>query len=117
MIDEKKLIEKLEGYKRSWSIAEDFYEGIAQGLRTAIETAKHEPKVGEWIPADEPPKTDTYILLSFDNFSIADIGRYEVDQDGNGAYYPGDDDKSYSSYGLFVNAWQPLPHPYKEGKQ
>ena len=25
-----------------------------------------------------------------------------------------DDEKSYSSYGIFVNAWMPLPEPYRE---
>lgn len=62
-----------------------------------------------WIPVDEQiPNTDKYILVSFENFTIPDIGRYETDEDGNGAFYPGDDDKSYAKYGLFVNAWMPL---------
>lgn len=66
-----------------------------------------------WIPCSERlPETDDYILVSFENFTIADIGRYEMDEEG-GAFYPGDDDKSYVSHGLFVNAWQPLPKPYK----
>jgi hypothetical protein len=112
MIDEKKLIEEMD--KLFVIINGKVSDCLAEGFYRIEELIKEQPKVGEWIPADEPPKTDTYILLSFDNFSIADIGRYEVDQDGNGAYYPGDDDKSYSSYGLFVNAWQPLPEPYKE---
>lgn len=59
-----------------------------------------------WIPVDEQiPNTDKYILVSFENFTIPDVGRYETDEDGNGAFYPGDDDKSYAKYGLFVNAW------------
>jgi hypothetical protein len=53
MIDEKKLIEKLEAYKSNWKMADDFNEGIASGLKIAIRTAKHEPKVGEWIPVTE----------------------------------------------------------------
>ena len=66
-----------------------------------------------WIPVDEQiPNTDKYILVSFENFTIPDIGRYETDEDGNGAFYPGDDDKSYAKYGLFVNAWMPLPESY-----
>lgn len=68
----------------------------------------------KWIPvAERLPDTDNYILVSFDNFRMADIGRYELDGEGNGAFYPGDDDKSYVSYGLFVNAWMPLPEPYR----
>lgn len=72
-----------------------------------------EEKTGGWIPVDEQiPNTDKYILVSFENFTIPDIGRYETDEDGNGAFYPGDDDKSYAKYGLFVNAWMPLPESY-----
>ena len=67
-----------------------------------------------WIPVDEQiSNTDKYILVSFKNFTVLDIGRYETDEDGNGAFYPGDDDKSYVEYGLFVNAWMPLPEPYR----
>ena len=68
-----------------------------------------------WIPISERlPKNDEYILVSFDNFTLPDIGRYEVDKDGNGAFYPGDEDESYVSYGcLVVNAWMPLPEPYR----
>lgn len=69
----------------------------------------------KWIPADQPPKEDTYILLSFENFTIPVIGRYEGDKNNGGAYFSGDDDISCSNYGLFVNALQPLPEPYKEG--
>ena len=66
-----------------------------------------------WIPVEERiPNTDKYILVSFENSTIPDIGRYETDKDGNGAFYPGDDDKSYAKYGLFANAWMPLPEPY-----
>lgn len=67
----------------------------------------------KWIPVEERlPDTDNYILLSIENFTMADIGRYELDEEGNGTFYPGDDDKSYVSYGLFVTAWMSLPEPY-----
>lgn len=67
-----------------------------------------------WIPVEERlPEEGKYVLISFDNFPLADIGRYETDQE-DGVFYPGDEEKSYISYGLFVNAWQPLPEPYKE---
>ena len=70
--------------------------------------------VDKWIPIDERlPEPDKYVLLSFANFTLAEIGRYEVDDDGCGAFYVGDDDSSCSSYGLFVNAWMPLPKPWK----
>lgn len=79
------------------------------------EILEQEEKTGGWIPVTERlPEDDEYILVSFDNFTLPDIGRYEVDKDGNGAFYPGDEDESYVSYGcLVVNAWMPLPEPYR----
>ena len=68
-----------------------------------------------WIPVedtDRTPKGEDYILVSFSNFSLAGIARYEENEEG-GTYYPGDDEESYLKYGLFVNAWQPLPKPYR----
>lgn len=68
-----------------------------------------------WIPITERlPETGDYILISFDNFSLPDIGRYEVNEDGGGAFYPGDEDVSYASVGVIVNAWMPLPKPYRQ---
>ena len=68
-----------------------------------------------WIPIDQDvPVDDRYVLVSFSNFNVPDIARYEEDEDGGGAFYPGDDDKSYNSYGLVVNAWMPLPDPSRD---
>lgn len=67
-----------------------------------------------WIPIDErQPETDTYILVSFENCNMPNIARYEEDESG-GVFYPGDEEKSYISYGLIVNAWKPLPTAYRE---
>ena len=66
-----------------------------------------------WIPVDEElPETDKYILLSFSNFSIPCVGRYEEDENG-GAFYVGDDDETCVSQDMFVNAWMNLPAPYQ----
>lgn len=68
----------------------------------------------EWIPISEQlPEDESYILVSFENATMPDIARYEENDEG-GTFYPGDDEKSYSSYGIFVNAWMPLPEPYRE---
>ena len=68
----------------------------------------------EWIPIRERlPEDESYILVSFENSTMPDIARYEENDEG-GAFYPGDDEKSYLSYELFVNAWMPLPEPYRE---
>ena len=74
----------------------------------------------KWIPAVNTPEVDEegyseHILLNFENTSIHEIGRYIEDGDGGGAYYIGDDAKPcLPSYGLFVDAWMPLPERYKE---
>lgn len=75
-----------------------------------------------WLPAGNSlPKVNEdgeseYVLLSFSNFPLPTIGLYWKDSDDSGAYYDGDEDKPLCSYGLFVNAWMPLPEPYKEGE-
>lgn len=72
-------------------------------------------KIVDWIPISERlPDPDEYILLSFENYTMAAIGRYEKHGDGSGNFYEGDDEKPLLSYGLYVNAWMPLPEPYRE---
>lgn len=71
----------------------------------------------QWIPVTERlPDPESYILVSFENFSLPDIATYRVDEDGSGAFYPGDEDYTYLSAGVFVNAWMPLPEAYKAEK-
>ena len=71
-------------------------------------------KIMDWIPISERlPEDESYILVSFENATMPDIARYEENDEG-GTFYPGDDEKSYSSYGIFVNAWMPLPESYRE---
>ena len=66
-----------------------------------------------WIPVSERvPDSDRYILVSFENFSVPCVGRYEEDDKG-GAFYIGDDDIPLIAQGMIVNAWMPLPEPYK----
>ena len=84
-------------------------------LNDAIEIVNHEAEQynNGWIPVEEElPETDKYILLSFSNFSIPCVGRYEEDENG-GAFYVGDDDESCVSQDMFVNAWMNLPAPYQ----
>jgi hypothetical protein len=78
-------------------------------------------QIFEWVPVEERlPEIETengssdYILLSFDNFNLPAIGRYEEDEDGDGNFFEGDEDRSCLSYGLIVNAWMNLPKCYVE---
>ena len=67
----------------------------------------------KWISEERPPEAPCYVLLSFDNFSMPLIGRYEEDEEG-GAFYIGNDEESCISQDLIVNGWMPLPEPYSE---
>ena len=62
----------------------------------------------EWHDIDEPPTRGEYVLLSFSNFSVPLVGRYEEDETG-GAFYIGDELTSAASQEIFVNGWLPLP--------
>ena len=68
-----------------------------------------------WIPIDEKlPPDDNFILLSFSNFSVPIVGRYEEAEDGGGNFFAGDEDEPLISQDMYVNAWMPLPKPYEE---
>ena len=90
-----------------------------QGIGEVIDKLQQEAvekykKEHGWIPISERlPKPDEYILLSFSNYSGLVIGRYEED-DGGGAFYEGDSLTPLTQYDVFVNAWMPLPKPYRE---
>lgn len=64
-----------------------------------------------WIPCitERYPKCEGYVLLSFDNFNVPLVGRYEE----SGAFYIDDDEESCVSQDMIVNAWMPLPKPYR----
>lgn len=62
------------------------------------------------------PEEEKYILLSFANYTGLDIGWYEKDGE-NDNFYPGDEEETYASYGLIVNAWMELPKPYRQNDE
>lgn len=119
MVDEKMLInairdkrDELEADKKNCETVSGFVDVLLEIFDRFIDFVKDQPKVGEYRLAEDPPKDDNYILLSFANFSIPLVGRYE-EWDEGGAYYIGDDDKPCTASGLFVDAWMPLPDPYR----
>lgn len=118
MIDKEILINDLEmefakaNSKYLENDEDPFYGGICSALQDVIRLVRQQRDQYEWINADIVPIGRQYILLSFDNFSVPAIGRYEEDEDGGGIYYIGDDDETCSQQELFVNAWMELPEPY-----
>lgn len=123
--DIEKVIDQLEDMKKEME-NKGLYQ-TAMGYRQAIEIVKNgldceklKDKIQEqqhkgWISIDERlPDTDDFILLSFSNFTNPLVGRYETDEDGSGAFYIGDELETCLSQNIFVNAWQPLPEPFKE---
>lgn len=68
---------------------------------------------------EELPDPGEYVLVSFENegVTLPDIATYEVDKQGNGAFYPSDCEATYASVGVFVNAWMPLPKAYKREEE
>lgn len=119
----EKLIERLGGLKTGYEdyprkiiqvYADDKIDSAMEIVNEMAEEYKSNlsGNLTGWIPCSERfPGTDEYILLSFENFSIPVVGRYEEDEEG-GAFYVGDEDESCVKHGLFVNAWMPLPKPY-----
>lgn len=106
------LIERLAAYEDTDLTPQEIYSLKAGTILKALRT--------EWIPVEERlPEDDNYILLSFENFSLPLVGRYEAGSDGGGAFYLGDCDEGDTclSENLFVNAWMPLPEPYQGNKE
>lgn len=67
-----------------------------------------------WISVTERlPEVNTEVLMSFDVFKPTCVGRYEIDDKG-GAFYFINSEESCMSWGYHVNAWMPLPKPYRE---
>lgn len=103
------LVERLAAYEDTGLTPEEIERLKAGTILKALKT--------EWIPVEERlPEDDNYILLSFENFSLPLVGRYEAGSDGGGAFYLGDCDEGDTclSENLFVNAWMPLPEPYQK---
>lgn len=115
MRDEMTLVQNEDG---TFSAYDDTYDVVIHcETEEEREKAIERLKSTNWIPIDERlPETDDYILVSFSNYILPDIGRYEADKDGGGAFFPGNEERSYASFGLFINAWMPLPELYKEVK-
>lgn len=100
------ITDRYEAAEYGWNEAVDMVFDLVQNYLSDMDN-------NGWIPVEDGlPEDDNYILLSFENYTLPAIGRYEADSEG-GAFYVGDNDKPYINYGLFVNAWSLLPKPYR----
>lgn len=102
MIDEKKLIERLENIQKNdcKSLMERVW---FDGILAIVET---QPKVGEWIPVEEGlPKVGQDILATCSNGEV-DAGFYGWNDDWNLDYI---DIEAHP-----VIAWMPFPEQYRK---
>ena len=93
------------------------YPDVKQKYRFELVKDVGKEEFGKWIPCSERmPEPGQYVLVSFANelLELPAFASYIIDEDGNGAFYPDDQCVTYSSIGAFVNAWMPLPEPYRE---
>ena len=103
--------------------AEMFRNGCLESIEALMAEGEiYDIDYSLWVPVSERlPEVDEdgysdYILISLENFSLPVIGQYVIDQDGDGSFHEGDEERTLLSYGLFVNAWMPLPKPYRESE-
>ncbi len=130
MIDERKLLAKLAEWEKESKeeaglkapallrkVMEEVRRmAVNEEIRARIE-AETESHARKWVSVTERlPEAGAYVLLSFEGCPLIDIGRYETDKEG-GAFYPADCDGSYIKHGIIVNAWMPLPEPYREERE
>ena len=107
-IDEKKLIEELRMEYECADDLSDFTCGVKRGLSEALTIVKYQPKVGEWIPAEErlPKHYGQYLITA-----INDCGGVYMDVSYYDSQY-----KSFSPDGVeddIAIAWMDLPKPYE----
>ena len=118
MIDEKKLIEKIEKMVIPLSTP-DGSESIDIGINgyneclvDVLETIKEQPKVGEWIPVEERLPEEPEQNPELDDRPME---LYLVDN-GEGSPFRAFWNGKYFHDGwrrLDVLAWMPLPEPFK----
>lgn len=113
----EKILEKIENLKLPFPDECSSYYGNTNKLLDMVKEMVQEVEEeynGGWIAcSDGLPNNDRYILISFSNFSLPEIGRYEEDENG-GVFYIGDEDESCTEQDLIVNAWMELPEPYHD---
>lgn len=114
-----RIKERLKQYKDELSKYSKYETILVGTVMDILEELQDDLEQGEkengWIPVEERlPDPDRYLLVSFKNFSVPMVGRYTVDDEDSETFRVGDSDETFLEHDLFVNAWMPLPKPYKE---
>lgn len=86
-----RIKERLLQYKQELQKQTMYKEGLPGSsldiVNSLLDDLEEDEKENGWIPIEERlPETDDYILVSFSNYTLPDIGRYEADKDGGGAF-------------------------------
>lgn len=107
MIDEKKLIEELEEWKSELNA--DYVlidKAVCDVLNKVEDIINDQSQVGCWIPVSERPPKET------GNYLVTSKGSTWVANWFNGTWWGIEKKCRWTD----VEAWQPLPEPYKEEK-
>ena len=104
MIDEKKLIGERTYYP---SPVSDYKAGWNDCNRDWMKRIEEQPQVGGWIPVSERPPKET------GNYLVTSKGSTWVANWFNGTWWGIEKKCRWTD----VEAWQPLPEPYKESEE
>ena len=78
-----------------------------------LEELKELREKDRWIPVRERlPEHGKYVLISCEGFDAPSVAKYEEDDIGETFYLS--EDMPCEAFGIVVEAWRPLPEPYKE---
>ena len=112
MINEKKLIKEFRKSHVSFNGTPMEESGMLISYRSIMRVINNQPKVGEWIPASNPPKRlkkeivrEVIVMHHGQATTASYVIPYNVFVSKYGQDITGE-----------VKWWQPLPEPYKEGK-
>lgn len=84
-----------------------YWAGCEDGSRKTL-------KLMGWTPVDKSlPEDDRWVLMSFENLPLPDVGYLETFEDGSRAWTNGQE-KTLLSRGFIVNAWMELPKRYEK---
>ena len=93
-----------------------WWTGTAQDveeLLNSLQSTQPKPKTGKWIPVSERLPEDEQEILFSTKTGRVHSGKYHDDDSANQWYSYRDKARAWNNV---VNAWMPLPDPWKEDK-